>query len=61
MKKNKYRKGLAIFFALLSFGMIKEFYSICTSYAGDNRVSLLSLLGFISGLFVFLAVKFWRK
>lgn len=60
---NKW-KGLAILFSLLSFGAIKETFRIFTSSdadIADNRTSLMPMGVIMTGLFIFLAIRFWRK
>ena len=57
-------KALAILFSLLSFGAIREAFRIFTSAdsdIADNRTSLIPIATIITGLFVFLAIRFWRK
>ncbi len=60
---NKW-KGLAILFSLLSFGAIQETFRIFASSdsdIADNRSSLIPMGVIMTGLFVFLAIRFWRK
>ena len=60
---NKW-KGLAILFSLLSFGAIKETFRIFNSSdrdIADNRNSLIPMAIILTGLFIFLAIRFWRK
>ena len=60
---NKW-KGLAILFSILSFGAIKETFRIFTSSdadIADNRKSLIPMAVILTGLFIFLAIRFWRK
>lgn len=60
---NKW-KGLAILFLLLSFGAIKETLRILTSSDADianNRNSLTPMAVIMTALFIFLAIRFWRK
>lgn len=60
---NKW-KGFAILFCVLSFGAIQETIRIFTSSdadIADNRTSLIPMAVIITGLFIFLAVRFWRK
>lgn len=57
-------KGLAILFTILSFGAIQETLRIFTSSnsdIADNRSSLIPMVVIMSGLFIFLAIRFWRK
>ena len=57
-------KGLAILFMILSFGAIQETLRIFTSSnsdIADNRSSLIPMVVIMSGLFIFLAIRFWRK
>ena len=60
---NKW-KGLAILFSLLSFGAIQETLRIFTSSdvdIADNRTSLMPMTVIITGLFIFLSIRFWIK
>jgi len=60
---NKW-KLLAILFLLLSLGAIQETYRIFTSSDADiagQRISLMMMSVVMTGLFVFLTVRFWRK
>lgn len=60
---NKW-KGLAILFSLLSFGAIKETLRIFTSSdsdIADSRTSLIPMAIIMTGLFIFLAIRFWTK
>jgi len=60
---NKW-KALAILFAVFSFGSIQETFRIFTSSDTDiveNRTFLMPMSVAITGLFIFLAIKFWRK
>lgn len=60
---NKW-KGLAILFTLLSFGAINETFRIFTSSESDiadNRSSLIPMAITMTGLFIFFAIRFWRK
>ena len=60
---NKW-KGLAILFSLISFGAIQETFRIFTSSdadIADNRTFLMPMGVIMTGLFIFLAIKFWRK
>ena len=60
---NKW-KGLAILFSLLSFGAIQETFRIFTSSdfdIADNRTSLMPMAVIMTGIFIFFAIKFWRK
>jgi hypothetical protein len=57
-------KALAILFTFLSFGAVSESFRIFTSAAPDiaeNRKELILLAIIMTGLFVFLAIKFWQK
>lgn len=60
----KYQKILAILFSILSFGAIKETTRIFTSSDADiveNRSWLIPMTIFLLGLFVYLAIMFWKK
>jgi hypothetical protein len=60
---NKW-KGLAILFSLISLGAIQETFRIFTSSdsdIADNRTSLIPMTVIITGLIIFLAIKFWIK
>ena len=60
---NKW-KGLAILFSLLSFGAINETFRIFKSSdsdLADNRSSLIPMAIILTGLFIFFAMRFWRK
>jgi len=60
---NKW-KGLAILFSVLSFGAIQETLRILTSSdsdIADNRSSIIPIAFIMSGLFIFLAIRFWIK
>lgn len=60
---NKW-KGLALLFSVLSFGAIQETFRIFTSSdadIADNRNSLMPMALIITGLFIFLAIRFWLK
>lgn len=60
---NKW-KGLAILFSLFSLGSIQETHRILTSSdvdIADNRSSLIPIAIIITGLFIFLAIRFWIK
>ena len=60
---NKW-KALAILFSVLSFGAIQETLRIFTSTDSDisnNRTSLIPMSIILTGLFIFLAIRFWIK
>jgi hypothetical protein len=60
---NKW-KALAILFTVVSFGAVKETLRIFTSTdadIADNRSSLIPMGIIMTGLFVFFAIRFWRK
>lgn len=60
---NKW-KGLAILFAILSFGALQESWRIFTSSdadIADNRIGLIPVAIIGTGLFVFFAIRFWMK
>jgi hypothetical protein len=60
---NKW-KVLAILFSLSSFGILRETVRIFTSTdadIADNRTFLIPMSVIITGLFIFLAIRFWRK
>lgn len=60
---NKW-KVYAIVMSLIAFGSLKELLRILTSDAPDiaeNRTELIPLAILIAGVFVFLAIRFWRK
>lgn len=59
-----YQKILAVLFAILSFTSIKEAIRLLGSYDADiieNRKELLLINIFVTILFMFLAIWFWRK
>ena len=60
---NKW-KVLSIVFVVISFGAVQETVRIFTSNAPDianNRTELIPMSVIMTGLFIFLAIKFWRK
>jgi hypothetical protein len=60
---NKW-KALAILFSLISLGALQETFRILTSSEpniADNRTSLIPMAIIITGVFIFLAFKFWKK
>jgi asparagine N-glycosylation enzyme membrane subunit Stt3 len=60
---NKW-KGLSILFGIISFGAIQETFRILTSSDTDiatNRLSLIPMAVIITGLLIFLTIRFWRK
>ncbi|WP_111592287.1 hypothetical protein [Chitinophaga dinghuensis] len=57
-------KIYAIVMGLIAFGSLKELFRILTSDAPDitaNRTSLIPIAIFVTGVFIFLTVWFWRK
>jgi uncharacterized phage infection (PIP) family protein YhgE len=57
-------KVIAIILTLFSLGAIRETFRILTSDAPDvaqNRGSLVPMAILVTGVFVFFAVRFWRK
>jgi hypothetical protein len=59
-----YQKILAVLFSILSFGAIKETSRVFTSSDSDiieNKSWLLPFSVFITILFIFGAILFWKK
>lgn len=60
---NRY-KAIAIFFVILTFGALQETYRVFTSSAPDiaeNRTWLMQVGIIIPCVFLYLAIRFWRK
>lgn len=60
---NKW-KIYAIVMSVIAFGSVKETFRILTSDAPDikdNRGGLLPIAILLAGVFIFLAIRFWRK
>jgi hypothetical protein len=60
---NKW-KALAVLFTLLTMGAVQETFRIFTSAApdiADNRKGLMPFSVIMTGLFLFLAIRFWKK
>jgi len=60
---NKW-KIYAIVMSLIAFGSVKETHRILTSDDPDiatNRASILPIGLLLTGVFIFLAIRLWRK
>ena len=60
---NKW-KAFAVLFTVISFGAIQDTFRIFTASDADiaeNRGSLMPMAVIITGLFIFLSIKFWIK
>lgn len=60
---NKW-KIYAIVMSLIAFGSVKETFRILTSDAPDikdNRAFLIPIATLLAGVFIFLAIRLWRK
>ncbi|MFX1707899.1 hypothetical protein PV783_28265 [Chitinophaga sp. CC14] len=60
---NKW-KIYAIVMSLIAFGSVKETLRILTSDAPDikdNRAALIPIAILLAGIFIFLAIRLWRK
>jgi len=60
---NKW-KIYAIVMSLIAFGSVKETFRILTSDAPDikdNRASILPMAILLAGVFIYLAIRLWKK